>query len=303
MENSTGQENKCRICGSFDQERSSYPDIHFNNKVFVYYECKSCHSYNVFPSPTPSDLDLIYGETDHKYFKNISDKISYPETYPFANHHGYQIKFLNEIEGQLLNKKLLDFACGGGFYLNHAKKLGAKVVGIEFNKKFVELLNQKTSFDIFTLEEALSEFKHNPFDFIHLGHILEHLTNPIETFNEIKKLAHKDTIFIIDGPLERNLCLSRLYIDFGSKIKNKPFNTYAPQHLSLTSKKSQLRFFEDIGLRTQKYEVVEQYFPLPRSFGKSFGGSVNFIIASISILSSKIIPSFGNVFHYRGKMN
>lgn len=302
MKNNTSLINKCRICGSVNQKKGSYPDIHFNNKVFSYYACEDCCSYNVFPSPTPSDLELIYGETDHKYFKTISDKISYPEKYHFANHQGYQINFLNEIGDKLVNKTLLDFACGSGFYLNHAKKLGAKVVGIEFNNEFVKLLIQKTKFDIYTLEEALSTFKDKPFDFIHLGHILEHLTNPIETFNEIKKLAHKNTVFIIDGPLERNPCLSRFYIDFGSRIKNKPYNTFAPQHLSLTTKKSQLRFFDNIGLRTLKYEIVEQYFPLPRTFGRSIIGNINFFIASCSVLLSMLIPSFGNVFHFRGKL-
>ncbi len=302
MKNSTSQINKCRICGSIDQKKASYPDVHFNNKVFSYYACNDCYSYNVFPSPTPSDLELIYGETDHKYFNTIPNKISYPEKYHFANHQGYQIKLLNEIGDKLSNKTLLDFACGSGFYLNHAKKLGAKVVGIEFNKEFVELLNQKTSFDIFTLDEALSKFKDKPFDFIHLGHILEHLTNPIETFNEIKKLAHKDTVFIIDGPLERNPCLSRFYIDFGSRIKNKPYNTFAPQHLSLTTKKSQLLFFEQVGIEPLKYKIVEQYFPLPSGFSKSATKNFNFIIAYISILVSLMIPFSGNVFHYRGKL-
>jgi len=55
-------------------------------------------------------------------------------------------------------------------------------------------------------------------------------------------------------------------------------------------------------LQTEEYIIVEQYFPLPSSFGKSIGASLNFLIASCSILLSMMIPSFGNIFHYRGKL-
>src|SRR5690606_6511182 len=64
-------ENKfiCRICGSAILNKGKYPDIHFNSKVFSYYSCKSCSSYNVFPSPSTDDFKKIYGEEDHIYLK------------------------------------------------------------------------------------------------------------------------------------------------------------------------------------------------------------------------------------------
>jgi SAM-dependent methyltransferase len=297
-------ENKliCRICHSDALVRGKYPDIHFNNKVFSYYKCKNCSSYNVFPNPTPEDFEKIYGEEDHTYLKSTPEKIIYNFNYPFAHHQGYQIKFLNQIKQQLKGKSLLDFACGSGFYLKYAEQLGAKVVGIEFDEKFVKLLTDKTDLEIYTLDKALEIFHNKPFDYIHLGHILEHLTDPVATMDTLKKLAHKDTVFIADGPLEKNACIARFYIDFGSRIKGKKFNNFAPQHLSLTTQKSQLLFFEKVGLKKEKYIVVEQYFPLPSSIGKSIGASLSFLIGSCSILLSMIIPRFGNVFHYRGKL-
>ena len=298
-------ENKfiCRICGSAILIKGKYPDIHFNNKVFSYYHCKSCGSYNVFPSPTKEDFEKIYGEDDHTYLKNTKDKIVYNFNYPFAHHQGFEIKFLNQIKHDLKDKTVLDFACGSGFYLKYAEQHGARVVGVEFDDNFVELLREKSDLELYTLEKALGIFHDKPFDYIHLGHVLEHLVDPTSIMETLKTLAHKDTIFIIDGPLEKNFCLSRFYIDWGSRIKGKKFNEFAPQHLTLTTQKSQLQFFEDMGLQTETYIVVEQYFPLPATFGKSIGSTLNFLIASCSILVSMMIPSFGNVFHYRGKLN
>lgn len=295
--------NKCRICESVDLKKGSYPNIHFNNKVFSYFECIKCNSYNVFPSPNMDDFSKMYGETDHAYLKNIKTKLDYNFNYPFAHHQGYQIIFLNQIKADLNGKSLLDYACGSGFYMKYAQQLGAKTIGIEFDAEFVNLLKEKTDLELYTLEVALDTFKQKPFDYIHLGHILEHLVDPISTLETLKKLAHKDTIFIIDGPLERNYCLSRFYIDLGSKLKNKKYNSFRPQHLSLTNRKSQLLFFERLGLKTEEYVVTEQYFPLRATFGKSIISSINFLIASLSIIISMVIPNFGNVFHYRGKLN
>ena len=298
-------ENKliCRICGSGALSKGQYPDIHFNSKIFSYYNCKSCSSYNVFPNPTLEDFEKIYGATDHNYLEEVKDKLTYNFNYPFAHHQGFQIKFLKQIETQLKGKSLLDFACGSGFYLKYAEQLGAKVVGVEFDENFVKLLREKTDLELYTLENVLKVYNDKPFDFIHLGHILEHLVDPISIMEALKKLAHKDTVFIIDGPLEKNVCLSRFYIDIGSRIKGKKFNEFAPQHLTLTTQKSQLLFFEKMGLQTEKYIVVEQYFPLPSSLGKSIGASLSFLIASCSISLSLMIPTFGNVFHYRGKLS
>ena len=296
-------ENKliCKICGSDALIKGNYPDIHFNSKFFSYYNCKSCSSYNVFPNPTSEDFEKIYGVKDHYYLEEVKDTLTYNFNYPFAHHQGFQIKFLNQIKTKLKGKSLLDFACGSGFYLKYAEQLGAKVVGVEFDENFVKLLREKTDLELYTLENVLKVYNNKPFDYIHLGHILEHLVDPISTMEALKKLAHKDTVFIIDGPLEKNACLSRFYIDIGSRIKGKKFNEFAPQHLTITTQKSQLLFFEKIGLQTEKYIVVEQYFPLPSSLGKSVGASLSFLIASCSIFLSMIIPTFGNLFHYRGK--
>ena len=114
--------NNCRLCLSEDLSGYYYPDIHFNDKVFKYYKCSNCKTVNVFPSPSQDDYKLMYGEGDHSYLKEINDVITYNYNYPFANHQGYQIKFLNQIKDELNNKTLLDYGCGSGFYMNYANK-------------------------------------------------------------------------------------------------------------------------------------------------------------------------------------
>ncbi|MCO6500002.1 MAG: class I SAM-dependent methyltransferase [Vicingus serpentipes] len=293
----------CRICSSSSLVESYYPDAHFNEKIFKYLKCRKCDSFNVFPSPNEEDFKKMYGEEDHYYLKDVKGQLQYDFNYPFAHHQGYQIQFLEQIKNDLKGKTLLDYACGSGFYMKYAETLGAKVVGVEFDKKFVTLLREKTDLDIYTFSEMKLKFAAEVFDFIHLGHILEHLPEPFELLEELRMFAHKDTVFIIDGPLERNSCLHRFYVDLGSRLKRKKYRDAVPQHLTLTTQKSQLLFFNRAGLKKEKYIVVEQYFPLPSKLEFSFGKMISFFIASFSILLSKIVPKYGNVFHYRGKIN
>ncbi len=295
--------NICRICGHDAFSSTKYPDAHFNNKVFSYLSCKKCDSYNVFPTPNDDDFSKMYGEEDHYYLKNTEGKLRYNFNYPFADHQGYQIKFLNEIKDQLKGKTLLDYACGSGFYMKYAEQLGVKAIGIEFDKSFVSLLKEKTDLEIYPQEEFQTTLKGKTFDFIHLGHVLEHLPDPYSLIETLKSFAHKNTIFLIDGPLDRNACLHRLYVDLGSKLKGKKNREAAPQHITLTTHKSQLLFFKRLGLKKERYKIEEVYFPLPSKLSSSPGKIVSFFIATCSIFLSKLIPNFGNVFHYRGKID
>jgi len=201
--NSKMSEN-CRICGNQDSVESSYPDAHFNGKVFKYFRCINCNSFNVFPTPSADDFKKMYGENDHTYLKDINGKLKYDFNYPFANHQGYQLQFLNQIKNNLKGKTLLDYACGSGFYMAYAQQLGANTVGIEFDEDFVSILNEKTDLNILTLNSLHQEYNGVKFDFIHLGHVLEHLSNPQEIIMTLKEFANQNTIFLIDGPLERN---------------------------------------------------------------------------------------------------
>jgi len=291
----------CRVCGNNNFSKTFYPDIYFNKKYFTFYKCNNCKSFNLFPIPTEDDFALMYGETDHSYLNKIDSKIEFDFKYPFGSHQRYQLKFLKEISHLLKGKTLLDYACGSGFYMKYANNLGAKVIGIEFGKDFVELLKKKTDLEIYTYEEFKEKYEQIKFDFIHLGHILEHVPNPMRLLQELSKFANEDTLFIIDGPLERNFCLSRFYIDLGSILKSKKYIEIQPQHLTLTNAKSQLMFFEKVGLKKERFKVVEQFFPLPNKFSNSLFSNISFIIAFLSIILSSFIPNMGNVFHFRGK--
>ncbi len=98
---------KCRTCGKTDSEESFYPEAHFNSKVFKYYKCSHCLSFNVFPTPNESDFEKMYGENDHTYLKELKGDIQYDFNYHFGHHQGHQLKFLTQIKKEIKGKELL----------------------------------------------------------------------------------------------------------------------------------------------------------------------------------------------------
>lgn len=290
----------CLICNSNNMRKYYYPDVHFNGKIFSYYECFDCKSARIVPIPDDDDFSKMYGTTDHSYLLQLkdTDRLNFDKALSRYNHQNYQLYFLKKFYAQGKGKKLLDIGCGSGFYMYHATKLGYECTGIEFNETFCNLLSQKTDLHITTFDNI----NNKKFDLIHLGHFLEHTPNPTETIQDIKKYAHKDTLIIIDGPLEKNACLSRFIIKCGSKIKRKKYNSYPPQHITFTNYQSQLYLFEKCGLQKINYFVKEQMFPFPERVDiKKPVTLFLFIISRCSIIISNLNPRWGNIFHYAGR--
>jgi ubiquinone/menaquinone biosynthesis C-methylase UbiE len=292
---------RCLVCGKDNMHNYYYPDVHFNNKIFKYYECGDCGSAQIDPMPDVDDYKKMYGVNDHRYLTELKENefVDFNRSYPKYNHQKYQIDFFSKYKYHLHGKTLLDYGCGSGFYMHHAKKFGLDCTGVEFNADFAALLKSKTGLNIVTLEEV----KGKQFDIIHLGHVLEHMEDPGMFLESMKQYAHKSTVFIIDGPLEKNTCLTRFFIKMISLIKRKKFNTYPPQHLTFTNYHSQLLLFKKNNLECMNYEVQEQMFPLPEKFeiSKPFG-ALQFIISRISINLSRLNSTWGNIFHCAGKL-
>ncbi len=296
----------CLICKSTKLRRYYYPPIVFNNKTFRYLECSVCFSAVITPLPNEEDFIKMYGESDHSYLLklNENEKLNFNFSYEPYNHQKYQLEFFNKYNYEGLGKTLLDIGCGSGFYMKYAEQKGLECYGIEFDEKFVSLLIKKTNLKLLTFDTFNKEFAGKTFDLIHIGHMLEHSINPDEILLFAKKYSNKNTILIIDGPLEKNKCLSRWLIKTVSKIKNKKHNTYPPQHVTFTNYYSQLSLFERNNLKKLNYETAEQMFPLPNHF--TFKHPVNsslFLIGRLSINLSKLHPRLGNIFHYAGKFN
>jgi SAM-dependent methyltransferase len=296
---------ECLICGGAVFKPYYYPPTIFNSKTFTYHECLQCHSAQISPFPNEEDMQLMYGSNDHAYLLQLKDgeRLTFSLNYPKYNHQGFQLQFFKKYNYKQYGNTLLDIGCGSGFYMNYAKTFGFSCCGVEFSAEFAKLLRAKTDLDIYSFEEFSEHFsERKQFDVIHLGHVLEHSIEPKKFIESLKPFAHANTVFIFDGPLEKNKCLSRFVIMCGSLLRGKKSNTYHPQHITFTDLRSQLIFFEKAGFAKINYEVQEQMFPFPsKPEGENFKNKLLFYLGRISVNLSKVIPGAGNIFHYAGR--
>lgn len=293
---------KCIICHSVALSADFYRPNLFNGKEFHYYFCKHCKTVSVNPLPLSDDFDKMYGENDHAYLEELKpeDKIIHNFNWKNYHHQKYQVDEFISATSFAKGTKMLDFACGNGFYLAFAELNNFQSVGVEYNQHFAQKMSEKTGLTIISFDQLEKEYVGKQFDIIHFGHVLEHLSDPYATIQSIKKYAHADTIIIADGPLENNTCLSQKFIRFGTRFIRKKFNNHAPQHLTFTTSKSQQLFFKNAGLKQLKFKVMEQDFPFRIEKPKSILHAVKVCVSFISIQISKLFPNMGNVFHYIG---
>jgi SAM-dependent methyltransferase len=250
-------------------------------------------------------MDIMYGETDHAYLKQMreDERIDHSKSAGKYTHAWFQQKYLSEdiTRFNLKGKRFLDYACGSGFLLFTAIERGMQGIGVEYNQKFAATMSAKTGLTIIGKEQF--EQNEQVFDVIHLGHILEHLPDPKAFIVSLKRFAHADTLFIIDGPLELNACLAHTVIRIGSRLKRKKLNAYPPQHLTFTQVRSQRYFLETIcGFSTQRFQIAEQSFPFPNKIVNSASSILGYCLGRVSITFSSMHPTMGNIFHFVGKM-
>lgn len=105
-----------------------------------------------------------------------------------------RVAFVSKNTGPGDGRKLLDFGCGDGTFLLHARERGWLVSGTEMNPEIA----RSRGLDVVTgLKEAAS---HAPFHCVTLWHCLEHLPDPVGTLSRIRDLLVPDGWLIVAVP-------------------------------------------------------------------------------------------------------
>ncbi|MBV6484724.1 MAG: hypothetical protein KFKLKKLM_01235 [Flavobacteriales bacterium] len=283
----------CLFCNNQKYKNTAYEDTVFNNKVFKYVKCTSCGLVYVNPLPNNDDLIKMYP------VEYQGELVSTPS--------GCYDNLFKIIAKSGKFSSILDFGCGGGKFVIEAIIKNYKVTGVEFNPELVK--NLKSNFqnaDFYTTSDFFNQNK--KFDIIFLSNIIEHLINPLETMLMLKQKLNENGIFVIEGPIENNMNLTKLFRKSIFYIRKTIFNkqvTHTPTHVLYSNRKNQEEFFKKIGLTTFYYKIDEINWPFPMSFKEcnSLKKMLLFLIASVSVKFGKVIPSWGNVFLYIGKVN
>ncbi len=165
--------------------------------------------YQVYPLPSQEELELYYKEQYFQkergsYTHNYSDeeKSFFTNTAVIAEYIYRQ--FSNQLQG-----KLIDFGCGEGFFANYFLENLWEISCCDFSSFGIEqhnpsLLPHFIQGDLYkTLDSKIADGL--VYDYINLANVLEHVRQPIELLEGIKKLMHPKTLLRIIVPNDFSL--------------------------------------------------------------------------------------------------
>lgn len=163
-----------------------------------------------FAPPTIAEIRLDMEEEHDRYFENTKSIIR--------------------------NKSLCDFGCGSGGYLNRAKRITSGFAGIEMEKVMRESLVEEWGPG--HCFRSLKEMQ--KVDVFTMFHVLDHLPNPYEYIEEMKKHLNDDGKIYIETPNADDALISlydcKSFSDFTYYVCH--FMYYTNESLRILAEKS-----------------------------------------------------------------
>jgi 2-polyprenyl-3-methyl-5-hydroxy-6-metoxy-1,4-benzoquinol methylase len=284
----------CLFCSSHTVRQSYYPPFMFNKKEFRYVSCGECGLVYLQPLLNNDDLSVLYS-------------LSYHNEFYFHQPKQYN-KQLDLLKKYGLKGKLLDYGCGDGSFLKFFEGRGYELFGAEYNPELVEVLSkQNPSVRFQTIEHLLSEDGES-YDIIHLGDVLEHLVNPLEIVEALKRKLTPNGVLFVEGPIEHNASIAYAsragYFKLRKTIQPGRVVEMNPYHIFFSNRQNQRAFFERSGFKKLHYDVYEWAWPYPETWAeaKSLGRKLMFLIGRVSVYASSLVPAWGSRFNYIGRL-
>lgn len=160
-------------------------------------ECTSCGFKHIDPLPTDAELEQLYEEEFYaterpRYFSDAEEDLAWW----MATYRNYFSLLESNTEG----RRILDIGSGPGYFLRAGMERGWDVLGIEPSSDACAYAREKgvpVVQDFFSYERAK---EHGLFDVVHASMVLEHVPNPIQMIEDMKKMLRPGGIIAIFSP-------------------------------------------------------------------------------------------------------
>lgn len=260
---------KCCFCESYDNSVEIYPanfdSDSFSTEVFSarrvpdrrffrWVSCSTCDQYRSDPIEN-LDLDALYKDSTFDY---SDESLGLARTY---------FKLIQRGLGKVNGKSILEIGGGNGFVLDYALKRGCgQILGVEPSTRAVESSSPSVKPYM-----VMSMFKRGvvtpgEFDCAAMFHVMDHLTDPLETLIVINESLKQGGVVVIAVHNVKSWS-ARLF-----KSRSPIFDV---EHTYLYSKKTAINILQKAGFTSvmvrsywNVYSVkyLVQLLPIPRRF-------------------------------------
>ena len=255
---------KCRLCDS-DNVKIIHKGVRDNTSIDVL-KCQSCGL--VFLSSTSHIADDFYQDGGMHSEEDTEKRFMEWRKETYVDDKRRYDRFVNEIG----EKSIIDFGCGNGGLLKLFKEGGKRTIyGVELENSARERIIS----DGINVRSDIDEFDED-FDYITSFHVIEHLVEPDEWLEKIRKHMTPESMLCIETPNADDALLTlyncHAFADF----------TYWSCHVVLYNLDTLCKLLEKNRFKIVKREQIQRY-PLANhlywlSSGKPGGQNIwNFI--------------------------
>jgi SAM-dependent methyltransferase len=268
-----------------------------NDQQFTYSLCRDCKLIFLSLRPVESEIKTFYPGNYEPYKATISsDNSEYPtqarkqieffgkrnvlkltrrlisllnrtidSIHPERLSHEIE-RFYTPTEAGL---RLLDFGCGSDFFLNRARKLGWTTVGLDFSDDVVQKICKSGHQGLLMSSDVWNKIEDESLDFVRMSHVLEHLYEPREVLENIKRKMKTGAVLHIILPNP---------VGVSAKIfRSRWLDLDCPRHISLYPPSELEKMLTEVDF--QLIKTVPEV--LTNVFSRSFG----FVIHDLGLIS------------------
>lgn len=239
----------CPLCDNTSTRPSWLGSTFYSGREFPYVECVGCRSLYCQPMPDDETLARMYGP-------------EYAELF-----HGHENMGGSEDAARVVEwlqragrGTFIDYGCGAGHLLREAARTGWQAVGLEFDEKVAAEVAGRTGARVLSAPDELPD---ESADILHLGDVIEHLTEVNRQVPEILRLLKPGGLLLAQGPLENNPTLFNLVVRLSRRLHPSRRTEMAPYHVVLATARGQRELFRRFGLEELEYSVREVAWPAP----------------------------------------
>ena len=278
---------RCPLCGNSGGSESWLGRTEWAGNNYRYLDCAGCGSLFCSPMPDKQTVELMYGPN---YVRDVGD----PEVETPKAHLTQVMEYLRGRAPGVL----VDFGCREGKLLVAAKRAGWHTMGVELDPRVAALTERATAIPILTPgSHELTGIA----DVLHLGDVIEHLTDVDRQLPDAVRILKPAGILIAQGPLQNAPNVFTLALRVARRLRQRVTNM-APTHVILATYDGQRALFRRMGLKEQTYIVTEEMWPAPPRLFSGFRGMSLHILRRVSqVVTVTCCPRLGNRYFYVGR--